>query len=60
MCHVQMLWLDNNNISDAGLTAFAKAIESGAFPELNSLFISSPSTELEVLCSSKSIKLNTF
>ena len=30
MCHMQMLALDNNKISDEGLTAFAKAVESGA------------------------------
>ena len=30
MCHVQVLSLTHNKISDAGLTAFAKAVESGA------------------------------
>ena len=30
MCHVQTLWLSENKISDAGLTALAKAVESGA------------------------------
>ena len=30
MCHKQVLRLDNNKIADAGLTAFAKAVESGA------------------------------
>ena len=34
MCHVQVLELDNNKISDAGLTAFAKAVESGALDKL--------------------------
>ena len=30
VCHVQVLVLNKNKISDAGLTAFAKAVESGA------------------------------
>ena len=30
MCHTQHLYLDHNKISDAGVTAFAKAVESGA------------------------------
>ena len=30
MFHVQTLWLSENKISDAGLTALAKAVESGA------------------------------
>ena len=30
MCHTQELWLDENNIGNTGLTAFAKAVESGA------------------------------
>ena len=60
MCHTQELRLYNNNIGDAGLTALAKAVESGALPKLNVLFIDSSSAELKALCSSKSIKLNTF
>ena len=30
MCHMQVLTLENNKIADAGLTAFAKAVKSGA------------------------------
>ena len=30
MCHTQELWLYDNKIGDAGLTALAKAVESGA------------------------------
>ena len=30
MCFMQFLDLQNNQIADAGLTAFAKAVESGA------------------------------
>jgi hypothetical protein len=33
MCHMQVLSLYNNKISDAGLTALAKAVESGALPK---------------------------
>ena len=39
MCHVQVLGLTNNKISDAGLTAFAKAVESGALPQLKELYL---------------------
>ena len=35
MCHSQKLWLANNNIGDAGLTAFAKAVESGALASVS-------------------------
>ena len=38
MCHVQTLWLSENKISDAGLTALAKAVESGALPALKELY----------------------
>ena len=34
MCHTQVLRLDSNNIGDAGLTALAKAVESGALDHL--------------------------
>jgi hypothetical protein len=37
MCHTQELWLFSNNIGDAGLTALAKAAESGALAQLNTL-----------------------
>ena len=49
-----------NQIGDAGLSALAGALSSGALSKLNILFIDSPSAEVEALCSSKSIKLNTF
>ena len=34
MCHMQVLRLNNNKIADAGLTALAKAVESGALDKL--------------------------
>ena len=34
MCHTQELMLYGNNIGDAGLTALAKAVESGALDQL--------------------------
>ena len=37
MCHTQDMWLYKNNIGDAGLTALAKAVESGALPALRIL-----------------------
>ena len=33
MCHTQFLNLYNNQIADAGLTALAKGVESGALPK---------------------------
>ena len=39
MCHLQTLWLNDNNIGDAGLTALAEAVESGALASLESLFL---------------------
>ena len=37
ICHTQQLWLSNNKIGDAGLTALAKAVESGALALLKEL-----------------------
>ena len=37
MCHTQELWLENNKIGDAGLTALAKAVESGALPKCTTI-----------------------
>jgi hypothetical protein len=34
MCHTQLLDLSLNKIGDAGLTALAKAVESGALDQL--------------------------
>ena len=39
MCHTQWLDLGGNNIGDAGLTALAKAVESGALASLEVLFL---------------------
>ena len=40
MCHTQSLRLGDNQIGDAGLTALAKAVESGALASLEKLFLS--------------------
>ena len=40
MCNMQELELGDNKISDAGLTAFAKAVESGALAALETLDLS--------------------
>ena len=37
MCHTQDLALFSNNIGDAGLTALAKAVESGALPKCTTI-----------------------
>ena len=39
MCHTQELELGGNQIGDAGLTALAKAVESGALPQLEMLWL---------------------
>jgi hypothetical protein len=41
MCHTQGLSLYGNKIGDAGLTALAKAVESGALPQLKDLYLDS-------------------
>ena len=40
MCHAQFLDLEFNKIGDAGLTALAKAVESGALAPGASVFLS--------------------
>ena len=37
MCHTQELSLYGNKIGDAGITALAKAVESGALPKCNTI-----------------------
>ena len=37
MCHTQDLGLFSNNIGNAGLTALAKAVESGALPKCTTI-----------------------
>ena len=39
MCHTQEMWLYENKIGDAGLTALAKAVESGALPKCTTVFM---------------------
>ena len=39
MCHTQELWLNNTKIGDAGLTALAKAVESGALASLTDIYL---------------------
>jgi hypothetical protein len=39
MCHTQWLDLGGNNIGDAGLTALAKAVESGALDKIQSIYL---------------------
>ena len=33
LCHTQVLFLNDNQIGNTGLTAFAKAVENGALPK---------------------------
>jgi hypothetical protein len=40
MCHTQGLGLGGNQIGDAGLTALAKAVESGALASCQKLYLS--------------------
>ena len=37
MCNTQLLWLNNNQIGDAGIEALAKAAGGGAMPQLREL-----------------------
>ena len=55
MCHTQDLYLDHNKISDAGVTAFAKALESGALPQLKDLSIYQDAPALKAACEARGI-----
>ena len=56
MCHKQVLRLDDNKIADAGLTAFAKAVESGALASLKDLAVDNPEhPALKAACLARSI-----
>ena len=62
MCHAQGLGLERNQIGDAGLTALAKAVESGALASLNTLYVDDGplGTEhpaLKVACDARGINL---
>ena len=39
MCHTQKLFLDENHIGDAGVTALAEACAGGALALLNDLYL---------------------
>ena len=56
MCFMQFLFLQNNQIADAGLTAFAKAVESGALASLKDLAVDNPEhPALKAACLARSI-----
>ena len=55
LAKLRQLVLSQTFIGDEGMSAFAKAVSNGAHPELEKLFIDSPSAELKALCSLKSI-----
>ena len=56
MCFMQFLNLQNNQIADAGLTAFAKAVESGALASLGTLYVDNPEhSALKAACEARGI-----
>ena len=56
MCHTQELWLDDNKIGDAGLTALAKAVESGALASLQLLLVDNlDHPALKAVCQARGI-----
>ena len=62
MCHTQWLDLTNNQIGDAGLTALAKAVESGALASLKELIadegpLGVDHPKLKAACQSRGITL---
>ena len=60
MCHTQELYLDHNQIGDAGLTALAKAVESGALASLKKLVVPNGcerNPQLKAACSQRGIEL---
>ena len=62
MCHTQELSLYGNKIGDAGLTALAEVVESGALASLKTLYVDDGplGTEhpaLKVACDARGINL---
>ena len=58
MYHTQELWLYGNNIGDAGLTALAKAVESGALASLETLVVDDEEhPALKAACQARGIDL---
>ena len=55
VCHVQTLELSSNKIANAGLTALAKAVESGALPQLKDLWILKNAPALKAACEARGI-----
>ena len=52
---MQELSLYNNKISDAGLTALAKAVESGALASLKDLYFHEDAPALKAACQARGI-----
>ena len=58
MCHTQELYLYENKIGDAGLTALAKAVESGALASLETLAVNNVKhPALKAACQARGIDL---
>ena len=55
MCHTQELYLGNNKISDSGVIALAKAVQSGALPQLKDLWILKNAPALKAACEARGI-----
>ena len=56
MCIMQDLGLGSNSIGDAGLTALAKAVESGALASLKDLYVdNSEHPALKAACLARGI-----
>ena len=58
ICHTQLLQLAGNQIGDAGLAAFAKAVESGALVSLKTLVVDDEEhPALKAACQARGIEL---
>ena len=58
MCHTQELSLYGNKIGDAGLTALAKAVESGGLASLKKLALDDKEhPALKAACQARDIEL---
>ena len=58
MCHTQTLRLDMNQIGDTGLTALAKAVESGALASLKKIVVDDEShPQLVAACQPRGIEI---
>ena len=58
MCYTQYLELNNNKISDTGMTAFADAVGKGALASLKDLYLFQDAPALKAVCQARGIRFH--